>query len=148
MSWLYLPPYTRRDREFEAEARRLKGKFVPLILNEFQGLVDDNSGLPFLVYDGSIIKRKPRSEYEMMVVMAMGMASYFSGIKGRRTPIPNRIKRELLQQRGTLCEACKDSEDHHIHHVDGDPNNNTIENLVMLCVNCHKEEHRKKKRAK
>ena len=30
-----------------------------------------------------------------------------------------------------------------IHHIDNDPNNNTLENIGILCVMCHRKVHRK-----
>jgi hypothetical protein len=29
----------------------------------------------------------------------------------------------------------------HIHHVDGEPSNNSLENLQILCVDCHQRAH-------
>lgn len=34
----------------------------------------------------------------------------------------------------------------HIHHRDGDPLNNELENIMVLCSSCHAKEHRKGKR--
>lgn len=35
------------------------------------------------------------------------------------------------------CEACQGTKELCIHHVNGDPMDNRIENLQTLCVNCH-----------
>lgn len=34
---------------------------------------------------------------------------------------------------------------HNIHHVDGDPSNTSLENLAILCVDCHRLAHSKQK---
>ena len=37
----------------------------------------------------------------------------------------------------------------HVHHIDGNRNNNNLENLLLLCPSCHKKadsERRKNKR--
>ena len=53
------------------------------------------------------------------------------------------IKRLLIEQRGHRCEDCGLTEwkSHPIplelHHVDGNSDNNTVENLVLVCPNCH-----------
>jgi 5-methylcytosine-specific restriction endonuclease McrA len=52
-------------------------------------------------------------------------------------------RRILLQERGHRCELCGGTEwlGHQIplevHHVDGDSDNNTQDNLKLLCSNCH-----------
>jgi hypothetical protein len=53
------------------------------------------------------------------------------------------IKRLLVEKRGHRCEDCGLSEwkSHPIplemHHIDGDSDNNTAENLKLVCPNCH-----------
>lgn len=52
-------------------------------------------------------------------------------------------KRFLIDQRGHRCECCGLIEwleqpiPLELHHVDGDSDNNTEENLQLLCPNCH-----------
>lgn len=42
------------------------------------------------------------------------------------------------------CEGDHKRETHYqeIHHVDGNPRNNNIENLKLLCKNCHRKAHK------
>jgi len=57
------------------------------------------------------------------------------------------LKIRLLDQRGRCCERC-DYNKHQIlevHHKDRDRSNNTLENLALICPNCHAEEHYLKK---
>ena len=35
------------------------------------------------------------------------------------------------------CESCGSGEKTQVHHVDGDPFNNSIDNLQRLCLSCH-----------
>lgn len=55
----------------------------------------------------------------------------------------NSLRRSLIIERGHKCETCKIDNwqgspvNLTLHHVDGDANNNTIENLKLLCWNCH-----------
>jgi 5-methylcytosine-specific restriction endonuclease McrA len=53
------------------------------------------------------------------------------------------LKKELMQTRGKKCERCgyNKLEILQIHHIDKDRNNNKMENLKLLCPNCHAEEH-------
>ncbi len=40
-----------------------------------------------------------------------------------------------------MCAHCPNDVHLHIHHIDGDPNNNSIENLMLLCNEHHAECH-------
>lgn len=53
------------------------------------------------------------------------------------------LKPHLIKERGHKCEKCKNAEwlgeliSLEVHHIDGDKTNNSIENLQLLCPNCH-----------
>jgi Zn finger protein HypA/HybF involved in hydrogenase expression len=53
----------------------------------------------------------------------------------------------LVEVRGYRCEECGLSDWREqplaleLHHVDGDTDNNTAENLKLLCPNCHSQTH-------
>ncbi len=53
------------------------------------------------------------------------------------------MKIRLIEQRGAKCERCGYSkvEILHVHHRDRNRKNNTLENLELVCPNCHYEEH-------
>ncbi len=53
------------------------------------------------------------------------------------------LKIRLLQERGIVCERCKYSkyEILQVHHKNRDRNNNNLNNLELVCPNCHAEEH-------
>ena len=53
------------------------------------------------------------------------------------------LKIRLVNQRGTKCERCGYSrvEILHVHHRDRNRDNNALENLELVCPNCHYEEH-------
>lgn len=53
------------------------------------------------------------------------------------------LKLRIMEERGKKCEKCSYSkyEILHIHHKDKNRNNNTLENLIIVCPNCHYEEH-------
>lgn len=58
-----------------------------------------------------------------------------------------RLKVRLLVERGKNCEICHFSlyEILEVHHKDRDRSNNSLENLALLCPNCHATEHYVKK---
>ena len=55
------------------------------------------------------------------------------------------IKRRIFRERGRRCESCGwDKENSYngivpvqIHHINGDGNDHSRENLIVLCPNCH-----------
>lgn len=53
------------------------------------------------------------------------------------------IKKRLIEERGVQCESCTLTHwlqkpiTLELHHIDGDRNNNSKENLQLLCPNCH-----------
>ena len=54
-----------------------------------------------------------------------------------------KLLKALLQIRPYQCECCKNTEwlgkkiKLEVHHIDGDNTNNELENLKLLCPNCH-----------
>ncbi len=63
---------------------------------------------------------------------------YSKNITSQRT-----LRRALARTRGAACETCKLSEWQgrpiplNVHHVDGNAHNNSVNNLKLLCLNCH-----------
>jgi len=63
-----------------------------------------------------------------------------------RIPIPKRLQRMALIEVGGRCpfEKCTESL-MDFHHINGDPSDNRIENIIAICVKHHAEETRLKK---
>lgn len=53
------------------------------------------------------------------------------------------LKIRLLKERGKKCERCDYAkyEILQVHHKNRDRNNNELNNLELICPNCHYEEH-------
>ena len=55
------------------------------------------------------------------------------------------LKKHLVSERGTTCEVCENESwlskpiPLEVHHLDGDRTNNSLENLQLLCPNCHSQ---------
>lgn len=58
------------------------------------------------------------------------------------------IKLRLIKERGSTCERCPYSKTPvlQVHHRDRNHSNNVVENLELICPNCHYEEHYLEKR--
>lgn len=61
----------------------------------------------------------------------------------KRTPIPKKIQESLKEKNLFVCCICKERGlGVNLHHIDGNPNNNTENNLAVLCVKEHDRYHR------
>lgn len=62
-----------------------------------------------------------------------------------RRHMPIWVKNELRRQRGNCCEVCKITEWNgnpislDCDHIDGNPLHNHIDNLRLICPNCHSQ---------
>lgn len=56
-----------------------------------------------------------------------------------RKKVPEKLRAVLQQEIGSTCPFCSNIEVGHfqVHHIDENPDNNSDENLLMLCSICH-----------
>jgi len=59
-------------------------------------------------------------------------------VRKSRRSIPERVASRVMFMADQLCCACHSRGDH-IHHIDGNPENNDVDNLVLLCFTHHDE---------
>jgi hypothetical protein len=65
-------------------------------------------------------------------------------MKKKRIKIPDKVTAEILFLcRNTCCICGSQFIPLHIHHIDENPSNNEIDNLIPLCLNCHANVHSK-----
>ncbi len=59
--------------------------------------------------------------------------------KTKRIPIPYKTKSLLQKEISSTCPFCSNEDvDHfHFHHIDENPKNNNVSNILMLCPICH-----------
>jgi len=50
-------------------------------------------------------------------------------------------REKCLAQKINVCNVCGSQESLVVHHINGDRNDNQLENLVPLCEDCHHEIH-------
>ena len=61
-------------------------------------------------------------------------------MKKKRIPIPEDLAADVMLAADRTCCVCRDNrKEVQIHHIDGDPSNNTEENLAVLCFEHHNE---------
>jgi len=68
----------------------------------------------------------------------------YNGRRPKDNVVTQRIlKVRLLEQRGKLCERCGYDKYQilQVHHKDRNRQHNSLENLELICPNCHFEEH-------
>lgn len=71
------------------------------------------------------------------------------GWKGKTAQLKNALRDHLLSTRGTACVKCGWDGKHpvdgrsltEINHIDGDAKNCSLDNLEILCPNCHSMTH-------
>jgi len=57
----------------------------------------------------------------------------------KRPTIPKPVEKRAYQETGSACAFCREREiaSLQLHHIDGDPANNKLENLLVVCGTCH-----------
>jgi len=53
-----------------------------------------------------------------------------------------KLRKRALERDGYRCQRCDAPYPLEVHHKNGDPDDNRLENLETVCVPCHKQEHR------
>ena len=57
----------------------------------------------------------------------------------KRLPIRPELADEVIFEADRTCCICKQIRSFQLHHLDGNPSNNTFDNLVLLCLDHHAE---------
>src|SRR5262245_6151723 len=57
----------------------------------------------------------------------------------KRRSVPLKVRALLQQEIASVCTFCDSTDVDHfeVHHIDDDPNNNVVGNLIMICPTCH-----------
>jgi len=50
-------------------------------------------------------------------------------------------REKAIEANGERCEICESTKSIVVHHVDGDRDNNNIDNLLVVCETCHGKIH-------
>lgn len=57
----------------------------------------------------------------------------------KRTTLSKTTEKRVFQQAASRCVFCTEADvaSLQVHHIDGDPSNNVVANLLLVCANCH-----------
>jgi len=57
----------------------------------------------------------------------------------KRITLSKTVEKRVFQQAISHCVFCPEADvaSLQVHHIDGDPSHNAIENLLLVCANCH-----------
>lgn len=50
-------------------------------------------------------------------------------------------RQKCIEEKGEKCQLCGSIEEVEVHHVDGDRSNNSLDNLIPVCNECHRDIH-------
>lgn len=92
---------------------------------------------------GTILRNVAKYEIDISHFLGQG---HTKGKILKEKPVSNEvIKKRLILLRSHQCEKCKNSTwferpiTLELEHIDGDNTNNDLENLLLLCPNCHSQ---------
>lgn len=83
-------------------------------------------------------------QYEYHQYISEWISGKQTGLRGKHQ-ISSHVRTYLLEIHNNKCENCGWGEENQftktvpleIHHIDGNPYNNSVNNLQLLCPNCH-----------
>lgn len=64
------------------------------------------------------------------------------GTKKYEGSFPRRLKDKVKERDGYKCAECSSTDLLVVHHIDHDPLNNNLDNLITWCASCHATHHR------
>jgi hypothetical protein len=97
-------------------------------------------------FDSFIQLRINKTNPPKLVIELVPESCFYSNVRSNITKRDwNRIRMECFRQANNACEICGDKssrlECHEIWHYDDIHHIQTLENLIALCVNCHRAKH-------
>ncbi len=62
-------------------------------------------------------------------------------IKSKYPKEYKKASKRIRERAGNVCEQCKSDYYCMVHHINKDTHDNELDNLILLCFNCHKKHH-------
>ena len=137
MSWFKLP-WTPKDRELLAKWQDRIGLNIKFYDEESNSYYIPPEELDSLINFIPLVQSDNESDKPKYIQMEYdynkGKLRYYKP----RKSIPKKTRLLLEEIKGLECEICMSCKYHDIHHLDGNPSNNSIENLQLVCIDCHR----------
>ena len=113
----------------------------------------ENKSLDQIEIDLKIDQKKLKEMHKLIVHIVGGKLGFDTGYKDGKEMIehsryiPSEIKKRVLLRDGRKCKKCGSEDDLHFHHVYEYSKGglHEVDNLILLCSSCHKDEHKKSK---
>ena len=132
------PSYKRTDEHKEAMSEKLKGREPNW--DAIWAAADAKRGKPIPDHQKKILSERWTGDKNPKWSGGISFERYAQGYWNAET-------RESIIERDKVCQDCNKWDDAdkgmHIHHMDGLRVNHSPDNLVLLCVKCHKARHKK-----
>jgi hypothetical protein len=132
MSWFNMP-WRPEDTELVAKWKKERGTFVGFV---DETLADPDADAISWALGFPITKQINTPMFDVPHVK-------IERKRKKRIPLTDKERNIILDARGRKCEDCGKDHDLQIHHLDGNPANNALENLMVACYTCHKIRDRK-----
>lgn len=97
------------------------------------------SGMVLLIYYTIKIPELREKEISFLNFLIEKFAALSKGSeKKSRVPIGPELQKKIFERADNRCQHCGEGNVKlHIHHINGDPSNNGMDNLIALCPNDH-----------
>lgn len=132
------PSYERTDEHKEAMSEKLKGREPNW--DAIWSAADARRGKPIPDHQKKILSERWAGDKNPKWAGGISFERYAQGYWNAET-------RQNIIDRDKICQDCgKEDESYramHIHHIDGLRVNHSEENLVLLCMKCHRTRHKK-----
>jgi 5-methylcytosine-specific restriction endonuclease McrA len=99
------------------------------------------------VYRGDLRRFKEKQKKDASYTFNVFFTKESKATKGKRVAPSSSVGEKVVDDCKRKCVICgkeydKDPGDFEIHHVNGDRSKTATDNLVLLCLSCHKKVHR------
>ena len=94
----------------------------------------------------AFLRKKGLSFYELGSIFKISFASVNVILNGGDRKRITKLKKEVKERDEHKCQICDSVYLLHVHHIDENVKNNSIDNLVTLCAECHYRVHSKELR--
>jgi 5-methylcytosine-specific restriction endonuclease McrA len=139
------------DRFTEERLRERWGRDIPIYDEgdpNYIPVSEDWLPIPLIIDEKTHRKNMKRLEAALtnptgVRSIKVSVTSEYSRFRKNRLLIPQYVKDLILEERGNMCEHCRQNRYDQWHHKNNNPSDNQPQNLEILCYHCHKLVHKR-----